>query len=421
MNKYSKNKRALFAVICISCEILIIVLAGMLQHRRLNYNYNLRINAICNELADKYPDMNVNDVIHILNEDSLGLNSQENRLDDYGIDIRKSSAIAENNRLFAIYLVVDIVIATVISFFIFIVMNRVFINWDRRLEEIADDLARINAGDYSYDMNTGEEGKIAILENEIYKSAIRCREAAENSRKDKEHLKESLSDISHQLKTPITSLLINLDNLEDYPELPVEKRLKLISNAKRDTNKINQMVQMLLKLSRLEADVIEFEKREVSISEIIKKSAENVLALCDLKGIDLIFNDKVITGDNIEEVCEDEAKAMIVCDPYWEVEALSNIMKNGAEHAGSKMVVSFCEYAIYTEIVVENDGDAISPEEAKNIFTRYYRGETAVVDSVGIGLSLADSIVRRDGGYIMAEAYEREGENGTRFILRYMR
>lgn len=414
MNKYSKKKRIIFALVYIACVCLIIILLGMIQYRKINYNYNLRINAVCDTIRQKYPDVDVNAIIRLMSSDSSTLTGYDDVLSEYGIDIAASSAIDDNNKLFTIYLAIDIAAAVLLSVVIFVIVNRIFAYWDRKLEDITAELAKINSGDYSYDMNTGEEGKLSILENEIYKTAITCREAAENSREDKEKLKESLSDISHQLKTPITSLLINLENLEEYPDLPEEKRMLLVGNAKRDTNKINQMVQMLLKLSRLDADAIEFVQKDVSVDDIINKSIENVLALCDLKGVDISYTNTE-TGD------EKHGQSTIFCDEYWEIEAVSNILKNGIEHAESAVRISFTEYEMYSEIQIENDGEPISKEEAGKIFTRYYRGETSVIDSVGIGLSLADSIVRRDNGYIIAESYEKDNENGTRFTIRYMR
>ncbi len=414
MNKYSKKKRIIFALVYIVCVCLIIVFMGMLQYRRISYNYNLHINAVCDTIRQEYPDVDVNRIIRLMSSNSSDLTGYDDVLSEYGIESSTSSAIEENNKLFAIYLAVDIAVAILISVVVFIIMNRIFVYWDKKLEDITADLAKINSGDYSYDMNTGEEGKLSILESEIYKTAITCREAAENSREDKEKLKESLSDISHQLKTPITSLLINLENLEEYPDLPEEKRMLIVGNAKRDTNKINQMVQMLLKLSRLDADAIEFVQKDVPVDHIINKSIENVLALCDLKGVDISYT-------NTETSEGKQGKGTIFCDEYWEIEAVSNILKNGIEHAESTVRISFTEYEMYSEIQIENDGDPISKEEAGKIFTRYYRGETSVIDSVGIGLSLADSIVRRDNGYIIAESYEKDNENGTRFTIRYMR
>lgn len=422
MNRYSRKRRTIFAIVYVVIVVLLMVVVAVFQYKRINYNYNIRINAICSEIAEKYPDADITEIVRILNNDNRDLEYSRNYLIQYGIDIETDSVVTQNKKEFSLFLFVDVAIGVFLIAVLFIVMDRVFQNWDKKLEEITDDLVRINTGDYSYDMNTGEEGKLSILESEIYKTAIKCRESAENSRKDKEKLKESLSDISHQLKTPITSLMINLDNLEEYPDLPEEKRLMLIANAKRETNKVNQMVQMLLKLSRLDADAIEFVKKDVAVDSIIYKSIENILALCDLKGIDVSYGGISVTEDNIHKLTEKENTETLNCDPYWEIEAISNILKNGVEHAKSKVSIEFAGYEMYSEIRIANDGEQISTEEAGKIFTRYYRGETSVIDSVGIGLSLADSIVRRDGGYIMAEAYEREtGETGTVFTIRYMK
>jgi len=339
--------------------------------------------------------------------------SQINYFRSVGVDLDKDSVILENKRVFETYIWVEAGVFLLFS----VLLIALFLLYEKQTEKkvsgITEELIRINHGDYTYNMKNSEEGDLSILENEMYKTAIMLRESADNSRRDKESLKESLSDISHQLKTPLTSLLINLDNLYEHSDLPEEKRQLIVSGAKREVNKINVMVQQLLKLSRLDANAIEFEKIDASVFEIINSACDNVIALCDLKGIELI----------VKEIPPDE---ILCCDAYWEVEAISNILKNGVEHALSKVAVSYHNYGLYREIIIENDGPKISDEDARKIFTRYYRGESSTVDSVGIGLSLADSIVKQDGGYIVAEGFSREVckgsdelEEGTRFILRY--
>lgn len=422
----SKKNRILFISVYLLCTTVIVGLTVWFQYRKYTYNVNLRMNRICEELQEQYPDVDINEIVHSLGASNTELESERNILAEYGIDIQKDSAISVSGTDFIIYVIVDMILVNLLLGGILYLMFKSFKKWDEKVVAITDELSVINAGDYSYNMEIGDENKLSILESEIYKTAVKCRESAENSLKDKENLKESLSDISHQLKTPLTSLLINLDNLEEYPELPEEKRRKLIGNAKRDTNKVNIMVQMLLKLSKLDAGVVEFDKKETSLAETVLRAAENVLALCELKGIELYYEDKEVLSDNVSDMmaeAQENNRITVMCDPYWEVEAYSNILKNGIEHAETKVSVKCVEYELYTEVIIENDGEEITHEEAEKIFTRYYRGETATVDSVGIGLSLADSIVRKDGGYILAEPYHRKEksreETGTRFIVRY--
>jgi len=404
-DKREKLKK-LIATVAYFCLMLALFLGlNLLELRGYNRLYNQRLNDIILTVTEKYPEVSKNEIYEILNGRTP---SGQDLLGQYGIDIEKDAAILEiqkefwRNMLLNSFLILMLALLP-LAFVLFTNCRR-----DRKIRQITDELANINKGDYQFDMNSSDEGQVSILENELFKTAITLKEAAENSQKDKDNLKDALSNISHQLKTPLTSLLINLENLEEFPDISAEKRNEIIGHARRDVNRVNQMVQMILKLSKMDAEAIQFERRETPLKALVNAAVENVAALSDLKGIE-------VTVD-----AESDREACLTCDPYWETEALSNILKNGIEHAESRVTVSYKNFSLYKEITVTNDGAVISQEDAKNIFKRFYSGETANPDSTGIGLALADSIVRRDGGYIIAEGLEEEQFQGTRFVLRYM-
>ena len=214
--------------------------------------------------------------------------------------------------------------------------------------------------------------------------------------------------------TPLTSLSINLENLEGNPDMASENRSRIMRRAKRDVDNISHMVQSILKLSRLEADVVEFDEKDTLLSEIVSEAADNVMALCDLRDIRL----------SIDEGSDKDA--CIHADAYWQCEAITNIVKNAVEHAESEVKIGFYRYEMYAEITVQNDGEAINDEDKKHIFTRFYSGSGQPADSIGIGLSLAEAIVRHDNGYILVEDCTKDVLNeknecsGTRFVVRYL-
>ena len=214
--------------------------------------------------------------------------------------------------------------------------------------------------------------------------------------------------------TPLTSLSINLENLEGNPDMASENRNRIMSRAKRDVDNISHMVQSILKLSRLEADVVEFDEKDTLLSEIVSEAADNVMALCDLRDIRL----------SIDEGSDKDA--CIHADAYWQCEAITNIVKNAVEHAESEVKIGFYRYEMYAEITVQNDGEAINDEDKKHIFTRFYSGSGQPADSIGIGLSLAEAIGRHDNGYILVEDCTKDVLNeknecsGTRFVVRYL-
>ncbi len=398
----SKGKEKKIRIILMGLYMTVVVSAALLicslQYRTYQKNYNSVLSKLCLILEEE-TELTAAEIMDILE-------SREGEKADFfakfGIDRDTEAAVKENRKAYqrGLYLVVAAAfILGGLPIAGIILMEK---RNERSIKRITRELADINDGRYDFDLNSSSEGSLSILENELYKTAITLKEAAENSQKDKESLKDSLSDISHQLKTPLTSLSISLENLEEYPELPIEKRQVIINRAKRDVNKVNQMVQLLLKLSRFDANAIEFHRAANDVRTIIDNAYENVKALCDLKGIEVIISPY-------------EDKTLLNCDAYWETEAVTNILKNGIEHAEKQVTVSYKNYELYSEIVIENDGMSISDEDARNAFNRFYRGEQATADSVGIGLALAEAIVKEDGGYIIAEAID----HGSRFIIRY--
>lgn len=267
-------------------------------------------------------------------------------------------------------------------------------------------IKKINSHDYALDVEKNEEGELSSLKNELYKTALVLNEQNNNLLKDKTILKDSLSDISHQLKTPLTSVNIMLENILDNENMSAEKKNEFIKDIYRKTNKINSLILELLKLSRFDADAVQFESKKCNIKEIIDEVLENVSVLCDLKNINIM-----VKGDK---------NVSLVCDAKWQIEALTNILKNCIEHSkdGENIDVYCEENDLFTKIVVEDYGSGINKEDIKHIFERFYKGSNSSSDSIGIGLSLAKVIIEKDNGYIVAESAENKG---TKFIIKYLK
>ena len=427
--KYNLENRkhfVYFAIIYTCICVTVMAFTVFFQYRAYTKNYNATVAKLCALIHEKYPDVSDGSIAAILNDSSFdsdytNLKSAETLLKKYGIDMEKDSAVLSNEKALkgALWLDIFLVVLFAGGFCLYIVLIR--FSFKRQVRQAADYLRRINQGDYRLFMADSTEGEISILKGEIsilkgelYKTAIYLRESAENAKADKLLLKDALSDISHQLKTPLTSLSINLENLEGNPDMAPENRSRIMRRAKRDVDNISHMVQAILKLSRLEADVVEFDEKDTLLSEIVSEAADNVMALCDLRDIRL----------SIDEGSDKDA--CIHADAYWQCEAITNIVKNAVEHAESEVKIGFYRYEMYAEITVQNDGEAISDEDKKHIFTRFYSGSGQPADSIGIGLSLAEAIVRHDNGYILVEDCKKDVLNeknecsGTRFVVRYL-
>lgn len=232
------------------------------------------------------------------------------------------------------------------------------------------------------------------------------KEQAEQSKEQKEVLATAISDISHQLKTPLTSILILLDNLSESDNMDKMTREKFISEIARQIEGMNWLVVSLLKLSKLDAGAIEFEKQEINVKELIENIISNLEIMAEIKNVSFeIINNK---------------ECYFKGDYNWNKEAIQNIIKNAIEHTkeNSKVVITIEENNVYTQISIKDQGEGISRKDIKHIFERFYKAENASEKSFGIGLSLAKSIIEEQNGYIEVESKK---EKGTTFRIKYIK
>ena len=216
--------------------------------------------------------------------------------------------------------------------------NIVIIGAGGLAREVQHVIEKINHKNYELNIDELSEDKLSILREEIYKTTIMLKENADNSLKDKINIKNSLQDISHQLKTPLTSINIMLDNIRDDPNMKVEVREEFIRHIKREMASITFLVQVILKLSRFESNTITFYPKEVSVQKIIDMVISNVSNLSDLKNICIVVDNR----------CKNKIK----CDFKWQVEALTNILKNAIEYSydDNKVILECTDNNLYKKI-----------------------------------------------------------------------
>ena len=271
------------------------------------------------------------------------------------------------------------------------------------IQDIIKYLEQINQKNYELKIDSISEDELSILKNEIYKTTILLKETAENIKQDKMNLKKSLEDISHQLKTPLTSIYITLDNLIEDPNMDEKIRNDFIRDIKREATNINFLVQSLLKLSQFDTNTIHFTKEKVNVKKIINNAIKNISPLCDLKNITIRVN----SNEDID----------LVCDSKWQTEAITNILKNCAEHSSNnqQILINYNQNTAYTLIEIKDFGKGISQKDLPHIFERFYKGENSNIDSIGIGLSLTKSIIEKDDGLINVKS----SPSGTTFTIKY--
>ena len=283
-------------------------------------------------------------------------------------------------------------------------VSMLFTAWRyRQIQKLTGYLKRITDGEYTLDIRDNEEGELSILKCELYKVTARLSEYNERLRQEKVRLSDSLADISHQLKTPLTSMMVMADLLQDGG-LPEEKRKEFTGRIHTQLERIQWLVSSLLKLSKLDAGVAEMRPESISVSALLDRAVSPLLIPMELK--ELTFKK------------EGPEKAFLIADTHWTEEALVNILKNCVEHtpSGGRLHVKWADNPLYTEIRIADNGEGIAQEDIPHIFTRFYKGKNAVPDSVGIGLALAKNILLRQNGDITVES--RPGM-GTIFQLRF--
>jgi signal transduction histidine kinase len=289
---------------------------------------------------------------------------------------------------------------------LFIVCVLIFTRWRyREIEKLSGYLRKISSGDYSLDVRDNHEGELSILKNDIYKVTLMLSEQGQLLKRDKIRLTEAISDISHQLKTPLTSMTVMVDLLSDA-KLPDEKRMEFTHNISMQLERIDWLVSSLLKLSKIDAGTVVFKQDKIMVRELIQKALDPVLIPMDIKEqIVSIKGGKAVSFRG---------------DLNWTVEALINILKNCVEHTqqGGEIRITFSENTLFTEVIIADNGKGILKEDLPYIFNRFYKGRSASEDSIGIGMAMAHSIITSQQGDI--EVKSEEGK-GTEFLIKLYR
>ena len=390
----------------ISITLIIIILSTIINIRYIkmyNYNENVAISNIIDNVLEKYPDVSEEELIRILNNKDLTMNKTLNK---YGINLEEEAVNLANQNILKTTVIFNIGIILLYCVIVILLIKMSYKKRNNNIKEIINYLKEINNKNYCLQIDKNMEDELSILRNEIYKTAITLNEQERISRNDKENLKEYLSDISHQIKTPLTSINLMIDNLIENKNINNQEKKELLKSIRHKTNNINFLIQSLLTLSKFDANAISFHNNNENVRKILDEVVDNTGAICDLKNI--IINIK--GSKNVK----------LFCDYKWQVEALTNIVKNCIEHSkdNSKIDISYMGNDLFTKIIIKDYGEGMNNKDLKNIFKRFYKGNNSSKDSVGIGLSLAKVIIEKNNGYISVDSKINEG---TTFIIKYLK
>ncbi len=271
----------------------------------------------------------------------------------------------------------------------------------KKIEKLNDYLVRVLAENDTDEILDQEEGELSILKTNIYKTTSTLKYQKELLSDDKKNLAAALADISHQLKTPLTSMMVMNDLLVD--EKDEDKRIEFLNTQSSQLDRMNWLIQTLLKLSKLDAGTIVLKREDIPATEIVEEA---------IKPFEIQFDLRNISFES------DVSPVNIRCDKNWTVEAIQNIIKNCIEHMenGGQLFVSLADTNIFTQLTIKDTGCGIAADDIPHIFERFYKGKNAGKDSVGIGLALSKSILEEEEAEINVESTEGVG---TRFIIKF--
>jgi len=271
----------------------------------------------------------------------------------------------------------------------------------RKLQKLSIDLDNLLISGTPLPIREYSEGELSILANQIQKMTLRLTESADVIKADKIYLADSLADISHQLRTPLTAMNLTTAMLRDS-ELSTEKRMELTGELRSLLTRTEWLVETLLKLSKLDAGTVMLAHDSVRIKNLISRAAKPIAIPMDLRNQKLVIN------------CDGEA---FTGDLVWTAEAIGNILKNCMEHTpeGGTITITAQETALYTQIEVEDTGAGFDTKDIPHLFERFYKGSNASETSYGIGLALARTVITAQNGTVQAA----NGSTGAKFVIKF--
>lgn len=418
-----KNKQAVKSLLLIGVVLVVSVVTyiswiSWYTHKYKNME-NTYIRCIMENVINQYPDLDMEEIAIILNKSYSELESsttseefdsilRKNGITDNTFYIKDMSDIRNVNIIVSTSIIGVMSVLFIICFCMYLRRRK------KDIFQLQDYMDKISRGNYELEINDNSEDELSSLKNSLYKIMVYMKEQADSARIKKVMLAQSVSDISHQLKTPLTSTQVLLDNLNDNPDMDYSTRKKFIYEALNQVNGMSWMIVSMLKLSRIDAGVVEFNSENISINKIIEEAVGNLEVIAEIKNVNI---EKNIDNRNEDEL--NKSDIYIKGDYNWNREALQNIIKNAIEHSNDKgtVKINITDNDVYTAVYIANRGEKLSDKQQKQIFERYYSEAKYEDNSMGIGLPLAKAVIEKQGGYISVESDDEE----TVFIVKYIK
>ena len=380
------------------------------HYSRLSFDL---INIVCGEIAEQDPD--AKKVISAALKEYTGGNAdgtaEEDILSALGYRISDFSGSAYGQNI--LYVLLGFLAGILLFVLTFMYRNK---TEAMRIQALADYLEQVNTGQAVILSASGED-HFSKLEDEIYKTVTFLYQTKDTAMQARNHFAENLSNIAHQVKTPITAISLSVQMLKQaisgqcsscpYPDFKSANRIPLhysqLEQIEKQLLRLTHLEEALLLLSRIDAGTLLLQKDEVDVFTLLVLAADNLQELFAGSGASV----------DIPELGE----MMISADLDWTMEALMNLLKNCMEHSkGGTIHCTYAQNPLYTEIIIRDHGEGFPKEDIPHLFERFYRGRNAKDGGIGIGLALSKEIIERQNGTIRAKNMP---EGGACFEIRF--
>ena len=384
----------------ISIILIIVVFTTFMNYFSYKQYYNQKIMNVIQVVIENNPQIDEDEIIGLL-KDQNSLHNFD--LEKYGYSTNDLFFTNQAKEKLYFNMIFNILITTSIIIIIYYFNYKKNKKRNQEINELIDVIDEINNGNYDFNLSKYNESEFSKLYNTVFNTTILLKEHNEYLYQDRIILKDNLADVSHQLKTPLTTSSLLLESLlED--DLSIEKQNQFIKKIYDKNEKICSLIEILLKLSKLDTSTIQFKKQDVEIYHLLHKIKVDVQELLNQKNITMHLN---IPKDII-----------ISCDQNWQEEALVNIVKNCIEFSKQDGIIDVDveDNNFYTMIKIKDHGKGIKESEIHKIFERFHKSQDST--GVGIGLNLAKTIIEKDGGIISVKSKVNEY---TQFSIKYLK
>ncbi|WP_283684893.1 sensor histidine kinase [Parablautia sp. Marseille-Q6255] len=387
-----KNMLVTFGFVLSVSLIAVAVSVLLVSYHYSQLQFDL-LNAVCGEVVEQEPE--AEKIISAALKEYTGGNSDGVREDDIlsALGYRTSDFSGLTDEQNIIFVTTGFMVGILLFVFTFLCRNKIEI---MRIRALAEYLEQVNIGKAVVLSASGED-EFSKLEDEIYKTVTSLYQTKDLAVQAKNHYAENLSNIAHQIKTPITAISLSVQRMEQ------DSDSKYLKQVEKQLLRLTYLEEALLVLSRIDAGTLFLHKDEVDVFTLLVLAADNLQELSEGSG----------TTVDIPELGE----MLVIANLDWTMEAIMNLMKNCIEHSpGGTIHCSYAQNPLYTEILIWDNGEGFVEEDIPHLFERFYRGQNANEGGIGIGLALSKEIIERQNGTIRAKNVP---DGGAFFEIRF--